>query len=97
MSKEARLSRELRVAQDLADPKTVTMDYPGKSTVYIPANRMGHWGDKDMRTRCAQCGKVWFGTEDDANRSAAKVTARGRTRMKSYLGQCGHWHTARVK
>lgn len=86
----------LLVRQDLLDPGVSVMKYEGKASTYIPANRMGYWGGKDMRTRCTGCGKVWFPDEAGANRAAASARARG-TAMHAYLGKCGHWHTSRTR
>jgi hypothetical protein len=50
----------------------------------------------DTRPRCIKDGKVVFKNAGDAKRAAQRATSRG-TRMKHYCGDCGHWHTARIK
>lgn len=66
-----------------------------KGPTYIPEDREGWWGKPDKRLRCRKHHKVVF-TETQAERSAQKATNRG-TPMHAYLGNCGHWHTARTR
>ena len=67
-----------------------------KSPCYIPEEREGWWGGPDKRLRCRADDKVVFATEQDAQRAAAKATARGEP-MHSYRGRCGHMHIARTR
>lgn len=80
---------------DLQHPKVMRMPHKGKADTYIPYAREAFFG-RDMRTRCAQCGKVWFADEAGAQRSALNARQRD-TPMHAYLGKCGHWHTARTR
>ena len=67
-----------------------------KARCYIPEEREGWWGGPDKRLRCTADDKVVFGTEKDAERAAAKATARGEP-MIHYRGRCGHLHVARKR
>lgn len=67
-----------------------------KARCYIPEEREGWWGGPDKRLRCTQDDKVVFATEQDAERAAAKATARGEP-MIHYRGRCGYLHIARKR
>lgn len=64
--------------------------------VFTPLNRWGWWGGLDRRPRCLIHDKVTFGSQEAAERSAAKATARGYA-MHAYRGKCGHWHVATTR
>ncbi len=75
---------------------TALVEVNMKARCYIPEERMGWWGGPDKRLRCTADDKVVFGTEKDAERAAAKATARGEP-MIHYRGRCGHMHIARKR
>lgn len=60
--------------------------------IYTPTSRRGWWGGPDRRPRCTKCDKVAFPDMEAAERSAAKIRARGDECMYAYQGKCGNFH-----
>ena len=70
-------------AFEMLESGQITLD--GKSPTFVPADRMGWWGDFDTRERCTKDDKVVL-----SKRKADMVAFR--TGMSAYLGKCGHYH-----
>lgn len=49
----------------------------------------------DPRLRCMADTKVIYGTEEQAQAAASRIS--GRQPMRHYQGHCGHWHVSRDK
>lgn len=52
-----------------------------------------HWYTGKMKTRCCQCKKVAYATEEIAQFRATQISER--QPMQHYLGTCGWWHVTR--
>jgi hypothetical protein len=68
------------------------------AATYVPQGRTGPDQRPDLRPRCSGCGKVAFTDQAAAQRSAARINARGREHFNAYKGRdCGNWHVGHAR